>query len=152
MASIFRGGSRISLGRGHQPKRVKVHSGGSKGGARDAPSPGGPNCFNFMQFLEKYGNIVCWRPPPPTPPPGVGAPSLSKYWIRRWCQPIINQNLPKNCVKMKKVGPREVASSKIFLCRSANDFSHRLLYFWEYCRDGSVNWPKCKGGNGKHET
>ena len=29
------------------------------------PPPGGPNSFNFMQFLGKFGNIVCWRPPPP---------------------------------------------------------------------------------------
>ena len=28
-------------------------------------SKGGPNSFNFMQFLGKYGKIVCWRPPPP---------------------------------------------------------------------------------------
>ena len=26
--------------------------------------PGGPNSFNFMQFLEKFGKIVCWHPPP----------------------------------------------------------------------------------------
>ena len=25
--------------------------------------PGGPNSFNFMQFLENFGEIVCWRPP-----------------------------------------------------------------------------------------
>ena len=24
--------------------------------------PGGPNSFNFMQFLGKYGKIVYWRP------------------------------------------------------------------------------------------
>ena len=29
------------------------------------PPPGGPNSFNFMQFLGKFGKIVCWRPPPP---------------------------------------------------------------------------------------
>ena len=29
----------------------------------DAP-PGGPNSFNFMQFLGKFGKIVCWYPPP----------------------------------------------------------------------------------------
>ena len=28
-----------------------------------APPPGGPNSFNFMQFLGKFGKIVCWRPP-----------------------------------------------------------------------------------------
>ena len=44
------------------------------------PPPGGPNSFNFMQFLGKYGKIVCWRPPW-----GVGAPSSGKSWIRH-CQ------------------------------------------------------------------
>ena len=29
-----------------------------------SPPPGGPNSFNFMQFLGKFGKIVCWRPPP----------------------------------------------------------------------------------------
>ena len=27
------------------------------------PPPGGPNSFNFMQFLGNFGKIVCWRPP-----------------------------------------------------------------------------------------
>ena len=25
--------------------------------------PGGPNSFNFMQFLGNFGEIVSWRPP-----------------------------------------------------------------------------------------
>ena len=54
-----------------------LSSGGSKGGAKDACPPGGPNSFNFMQFSGKYGKIVCWRPPW-----GVGAPSSGKSWIR----------------------------------------------------------------------
>ena len=29
------------------------------------PPPEGPNSFNFMQFLRKFGKIVCWRPPLP---------------------------------------------------------------------------------------
>ena len=29
----------------------------------DVPPPRGPNSFNFMQFLGKFGKIVCWRPP-----------------------------------------------------------------------------------------
>ena len=35
------------------------------------PLPGGPNSFNFMQFLGNFGEIVCWRPPPGelAPPP-----------------------------------------------------------------------------------
>ena len=24
--------------------------------------PPGPNSFNFMQFLGKFGKIICWRP------------------------------------------------------------------------------------------
>ena len=34
-----------------------------------APPLGGPNSFNFMQFLGKYGKIVCWRPPGELAPP-----------------------------------------------------------------------------------
>ena len=29
----------------------------------DTRPPGGPNSFNFMQFLGNFGKIVCWRPP-----------------------------------------------------------------------------------------
>ena len=29
------------------------------------PPPEGPSSFNFMQFLGKFGKIVCWRPPGP---------------------------------------------------------------------------------------
>ena len=49
----------------HENKLNTVISGGSKGGARDAPPPPppGPNSFNFMQFLGKFGKFVCWRPP-----------------------------------------------------------------------------------------
>ena len=52
---------------------VCVCSDGSKGGARHAPS-GGPNSFNFMQFLGKFGKIVCWRPPGELEPPPRGNP------------------------------------------------------------------------------
>ena len=38
-------------------------SGGSKGGRKGCP-PGGPNSFNFMQFLGNFGKLVCWHPPP----------------------------------------------------------------------------------------
>ena len=62
---------------GANPVRVfmsgDLSSGGSKGGARDAP-PGGPNSFNFMQFLEKFGKITCWRPPGELAPPPQGKP------------------------------------------------------------------------------
>ena len=49
--------------------------GGSKGGREGrAPPPGGPNSFNFMQFLGKFGKIVCWRPPGELAPPPRGNP------------------------------------------------------------------------------
>ena len=42
--------------------------GGSKGGARDAQPPRGPNSFIFMQFLakiiNKHTHFGSWRPPP----------------------------------------------------------------------------------------
>ena len=47
----------------------------------DAPLRG-PNSFNFMQFLGKFGKIVCWRPPPGelAPLPGeILDPPLTMY-------------------------------------------------------------------------
>ena len=37
-------------------------------------APWGPNSFNFMQFLGKFGKIVCWRPPGELAPPPRGNP------------------------------------------------------------------------------
>ena len=45
-----------------------------------APPPGGHNFFIFMQFSAEIDKIIGWRPPPP----GVGAPSSGKSWIRHW--------------------------------------------------------------------
>ena len=42
-------------------------------GARGTPPPG-PNSFNCMQFLGKFGKIVCWRPPGKLAPPPRGNP------------------------------------------------------------------------------
>ena len=33
-------------------------------GVRGMRAPWGPNSFNFVQFLGKFGKIVCWRAPP----------------------------------------------------------------------------------------
>ena len=38
------------------------------------PSPGGPNSFNFMQFLGNFDKIVCWCPPGELAPPPRGNP------------------------------------------------------------------------------
>ena len=40
--------------------------------------PQGPNSFNSIQFLGKFGKIVCWHPPPPE----SWHPHLGKSWIR----------------------------------------------------------------------
>ena len=40
---------------------------------RASPS-GGPNSFNFMQFLGNFGKIVCWCPPGELAPPSRGNP------------------------------------------------------------------------------
>ena len=50
--------------------------GGSKGGARDARPPGGPNSFIFIQFSAKIRKIIAIL--------GVGAPPWGKSWIRHW--------------------------------------------------------------------
>ena len=36
--------------------------------------PVGPNSFNFMQFLGKFGKIVCWHPPGELVPSPRGNP------------------------------------------------------------------------------
>ena len=36
--------------------------------------PGGPNSFNFMQFLGKFDKLVCWHPPGELAPPPRGNP------------------------------------------------------------------------------
>ena len=52
-----------------------VSSGGSKGGVREMyPPPGGPNSFNFMQFLGKFGKIILAPPPGELAPPPQGNP------------------------------------------------------------------------------
>ena len=62
------------------PFKVKTKEykniGGSKGGARDARPPRGPNSFIFMQFSAKFWKIIAIL--------GVGAPPLGKSWIRHW--------------------------------------------------------------------
>ena len=50
-----------------------VTSGGSKG-AQGVHAPWGPNSFNFMQFLGKFGKFLCWRPPGKLAPPPRGNP------------------------------------------------------------------------------
>ena len=60
--------SRSSLG-------IAQTIGGSKGEGHPSSFPGGPNSFNFMQLLGKFGKIVCWRPPPgELAPPTQGNP------------------------------------------------------------------------------
>ena len=51
-------------------------------GARGTPL-GRPNSINFMQFLGKFGKIVCWRPPPGelAPPPRGNPGSATAYNI-----------------------------------------------------------------------
>ena len=47
---------------------------GVGGGRKGHEPPGGPNSFNFVQFLGKSGKIVCWRPPAELAPPSRGNP------------------------------------------------------------------------------
>ena len=70
-------------------------SGGSKGGRKGrAPPPLDPIFFIFMQFSEKNGQIIGWRPPF-----GVGAPPSGKSWIRHWGR---FKNLTNYTLKMNK--------------------------------------------------
>ena len=81
---------------------VDLNSGWSKGGHEGCAPPGIPNSFNFMQFLENFGKIVCW-----CPPRGVGTPSFGKSWIRH-C--FINNN----CERRKEETYRWINQAKYF--------------------------------------
>ena len=54
---------------------LTLSSGGSMIAARGTCAPGGPDSFNFMQFLGKFGKIVYWRP---LPPPESWRPNLGE--------------------------------------------------------------------------
>ena len=56
--------------------------------------PVGPNSFNFMQFLVKFGKIVCWLSNThPHPSPRVHAPTSGKFWIRHCFVIYIHVNI-----------------------------------------------------------
>ena len=59
---------------------------GPRGGGFPSAPPlvsAGPNSFNFMQFLGKFGKIVCWRPPPrELVPPPRGNPSSFTFILK----------------------------------------------------------------------
>ena len=61
----------------------KKRSGGSKGGARDARPPGGPNSFNFMQFFGNFDTTVCWPPWELAPPPGRNPGSATETGVNK---------------------------------------------------------------------
>ena len=66
-------------------------SGGSKGGGR-------PNSFNFMQFLGKYGKIVCWRPPGELAPPPRGNPgSATAIVVIGQCTQLVSLVIVPSC-------------------------------------------------------
>ena len=61
---------------------TSCYSGGSKGAQGTRPPLGGPNSFNFMQFLGNFGKIVCWHPPPgELAPPPRGNPGSATVLI-----------------------------------------------------------------------
>ena len=71
-------------------------------------TPGGPNSFNFMQFLRKFGKIVCWRPFR-----GLAPRSKGKSWIRHWERTELSLK-KQNCLTRRKTGQH--ASSVTDLC------------------------------------
>ena len=60
--------------------RVCHGSGGSKG-APGTRAPGVQIFFNFMQFLGKFGKIVCWCPPGEFAPQPRGSPGSTTAWV-----------------------------------------------------------------------
>ena len=62
--------------------------------------PRGPISFNLMQFLGKFGKIVCGRSPLP---PRVGAPTLGKSWIRHCYVHYDNSFITEYTLSIKKL-------------------------------------------------
>ena len=58
---------------------------GSKGFAKNAPSPRGLIFFYFKQFLGKFVKLVCSRPPPP----GLAPPNSGKSWICHYVERLV---------------------------------------------------------------
>ena len=52
-------------------------------GAQGMCTPWGPNSFDFMQFLGKFGKIVCWRPPGDLAPPPRGNPGSATVGVKK---------------------------------------------------------------------
>ena len=51
---------------------------------REGRTPG-PNSLNFMQFLGKFGEIVCWHPHPRRVGPPQGNPGSATEFVHSFC-------------------------------------------------------------------
>ena len=95
------------------------------------PPPGGPNSFNFMQFLGKFDKIVCWR-----------APSSGKSWIRH-CEH--NYMVPDafHLVTVPVPLPCTVMTSLLSFLPSATVVAERLCFhkLLSFCPQGDVYTP-----------
>ena len=58
-------------------------------GGRGTRAPSGSKFFNFMQYLEKFCKIICWRPPRGLAPPPRGNPgSATDQCVCRFDFPV----------------------------------------------------------------
>ena len=94
----------------------------------DAP-PRGPNSFNFVQFLGKFGKIVCWRPPGELAPPPRGNPGSATVNIAHCTSASVCRVLSSHrhfvifyCIQ----GPVRAATNPCFSCPSLFDIEIRL--------------------------
>ena len=76
----------------------------------DAP-PRGPNSFNFMQFLGKFGKIVCWRPPGELAPPPRGNPGSATA-----TQGFTNSRIRQKCQNLTKLKILFYAHAPVLIC------------------------------------
>ena len=91
--------------------------------------PRGPNSFNFMQFLEKFGKIICWRPPGELAPPPRGNPGSATDIIQHklntninlfktWWEIMIAENLTVNQKQSLNMYVDPDKFNRVFLCES----------------------------------
>ena len=81
--------------------------------------PGGPNSFNFMQFLGNFGKIVCWRPPWGVAPPPRGNPGSATECI---CNLFLFSSRKR--VKLSHCPPK--CASHIYSHLFRTEFMHSL--------------------------
>ena len=107
--------------------------------------PPGPNSFNFMQFLGKFGKIICWRPPtgelapPPRGNPGsatVKDTFLGDCHIKKW-----QKSQPKSFSLHATLKFAESCGMSLLICKKLNSQKawENVVKKWNSVTESAIN-------------